>query len=227
MIYFFKKYLKYFIIVFIGIFVLVGSFYYENSTVETSEVKKLSVTKKNKVEEKNSNNIDVKTVFVDVKGAVNNPGVYEMDSEKRIIDAINLAGGLTDNANTINLNLSKKVVDEMYIVVYNQKQIDDYKKDDTNNISCAAKECVCPDINNGACISTESENNKKNNINKISINNASLEELMTLSGIGEAKALAIIAYRENNNGFKNIEEILNVSGIGNSLYEKIKNNIIL
>lgn len=224
--YFLKKYLKYFAIIIIGIFALIVGFYYENSTVTTNEVKKMAVTKLSEKEEKEDDKTQGKTVYVDVKGAVNTPGVYEMDSEKRVIDAINLAGGLTDNANTINLNLSKKLTDEMYIVVYNQKQIDEYKNSDTNNVSCAAKECVCPDSTNNACISNNKNTTKESN-SKISINNASKEELMMLSGIGEAKALAIITYRENNNGFENIEEILNVSGIGNALYEKIKDNITL
>lgn len=235
MINFFRKYWKYLVVSFILVFILVGNFFYEDNSVSTKDVKKLSVTKKEaKNEEIKSTDIKQnKTVFVDVKGAVNTPGVYEIDSEKRIIDAINLAGGLSSNANTINLNLSKKVADEMYIVVYNQKQIDDYKKDDTNNISCAAKECICPDVSNDACISnskksfTKSEVDNNEKINKVSINTASKEELMTLSGIGESKALSIIKYREENNGFKNIEDIKNVSGIGNALYEKIKDNIAL
>ena len=235
MINFIRKYWKHFTIGLILVFIMVGSFFYDDNSITTSEVKKLSVTKKEVKDEdnKSTNKENNKTVFVDVKGAVNTPGVYEIDSSKRIIDAINLAGGLASSANTINLNLSKKVEDEMYIVVYNTKQIEDYKNGDINNISCAAKECVCPDSLNKACISSSTNSYSKTSTtksktsSKISINTALKEELMTLSGIGEAKALAIIKYREENGAFKSIQDIKNVSGIGNSLYEKIKDNITL
>ena len=70
-----------------------------------------------------------------------------------------------------------------------------------------------------------SVNNKSDN--KVSLNNATLEELMTLSGIGESKAKAIIKYREEENVFKSIEDIMNISGIGTSLFEKIKDNITI
>lgn len=234
MINFIRKYWKHFTIGLILVFIMVGSFFYDDNSITTSEAKKLSVTKKKVKDEDNKSTYQKnnKTVFVDVKGAVNTPGVYEIDGSKRIIDAINLAGGLASDANTINLNLSKKVEDEMYIVVYNTKQIEDYKNGDTNNISCVAKECVCPDSLNKACISSTNSSSKTSTTksktsSKISINTALKEELMTLSGIGETKALAIIKYREENGAFKSIQDIKNVSGIGNSLYEKIKDNITL
>lgn len=224
---FFKRYWKYLFFVFTLILVVLGSYYYENNnSVATPNVKKLSVSKKEE-EDKNS---DYQTVFVDVKGAVNNPGVYEIDKEKRIIDAINLAGGLSNGANTINLNLSKKVSDEMYIVVYTQKQINEYKNNSTNqNYYCAADECICPDISNDACIKNSVNISDEKDIinNKISINNASKEELTKLPGIGESKADLIIKYRNENGAFKSIEDIKNVSGIGDSIYEKIKNSITI
>lgn len=233
MIYFIRKYLKYILtficcaLIFVGIYIYNG-----NNNVSTSSVKKLSVTKKDSATNQDSS----KTVFVDVKGAVNAPGVYELDNGKRVIDAINLAGGLSDNANTINLNLSKKLTDEMYIVVYTKNEIAEHKKNNNaKEISCASNECVCPDTNNSACIkssSSKSSSSSSNNSNektnsKVSINSASQEELMTLSGIGESKANAIISYRQENGEFKTIEDIKNVSGIGDAVYEKIKNNITL
>lgn len=228
MIYYLKKHLPY---LFLGISILLvlagGYVYYErNNSVATPVVKKLSVSKK----EENKK----KTVKVDVKGAVNNPGVYEMDDDKRIIDAINMAGGLNNLANTINLNLSRKVKDEMYIMVYTTEEIENYRNKKTNEeVVCAASECVCPDEINDACISKEEnttkkeENDNKTISGKVSINTASKEELMTLSGIGEAKAKAIIEYRNKEGSFKTIEDIKNVSGIGDSIYEKIKDNITI
>lgn len=230
MIYFIRKYWKYIFIFVCVTIVFVGTYvYYENNRVSTSSAKKLMVTK-NKDDENTS-----KTVFVDIKGAVNAPGVYELEEGKRIIDVINLAGGLSDNANTINLNLSKKLTDEMYVVVYTKNEIAEYKKNNgnTNEIICASNECVCPDTNNDACISQGgSKNSTSNNANdgidgKVSINTAGLDELMKLSGIGESKANAIISYRQENGSFKTIEEIKNVSGIGDAVFEKIKDDITI
>ncbi len=228
MIYFIKKYWKQVLILFF--FVIFLLFIYlsnKYNKVSTTSVKKQSITKEVSI----AKNDTTKTVFVDVKGAVNAPGVYELEDGKRIIDAINLAGGLSDNANTINLNLSKKLTDEMYIVVYTKKEIAEFKKNSiSKEITCASNECICPDSNNDACINKSSslENKSNDGLNsKVSINNASKEELMTLSGIGEAKADAIISYRQENGSFKSIEEIKNVSGVGDSIYEKIKDYITL
>lgn len=224
MIYYIKKYWKYVLVLILVliIFVVIEGFTEKDNKISTDSVKKLS-----KVEEKAN---DIKTLFVDIKGAVNAPGVYELDEGKRVIDAINLAGGFTDKADTININLSKKLTDEMFIVIYTKQEIYNYKKNnETSNIKCASFECICPDVNNDACIKkdTKIKDSKKELNNKISINSASKEELMTLNGIGESKADAIINYRNENGLFKTIEDLKNVSGVGNSVFEKIKNNITL
>ena len=224
MIYYIKKYWKYLLalILVLIIFVVIEGFIEKDNKISTDSVKKLS-----KVEEKVN---DIKTLFVDIKGAVNAPGVYELDEKKRVIDTINLAGSFTDKADTININLSKKLTDEMFIVIYTKQEIYNYKKNnETSNIKCASFECICPDVNNDACIKkdTKIKDSKKELNNKISINSASKEELMTLNGIGESKADAIINYRNENGLFKTIEDLKNVSGVGNSVFEKIKNNITL
>lgn len=233
MIYFIKKNLKYIlaILMCVALFVITYIYNSNDEVNSTSNVKKSSVKK----EDNTNQDSTLKTVFVDVKGAVNAPGVYELEDGKRVIDAINLAGGLSDNANTINLNLSKKLTDEMYVIVYTKNEIANYKKNNSNNsnnnVSCASNECICPDKNNDACIKQSSNETssevKTSSSDKISINNASKEELMNLTGIGESKADAIISYRNENGSFKNIEEIKNVSGIGDSIFEKIKDNITL
>lgn len=166
--------------------------------------------------------INNKTVFVDIKGAVKSPGVYEISSDSRIIDVIKKAGDLKKEADTSIINLSKKVKDEMYIIIYTKDEIKSYKdkfSSSTEIVKEIEKKIICPDKDNDACL--------KNNdikIGKVNINNASLEELSSLTGIGEGKAKKIIEYREKNK-FEKIEDIKNVSGIGNSLYEKIKENI--
>ena len=228
-----KKYWKYSLV----LLCLCGVFCFGYIQIKNSKDIVVENEKKMVLDKKEDENMIVgKTLFVDVKGSVNSPGVYEIDDGKRVIDAINLAGGLTQKADTINLNLSKKLTDEMYIIVYSKEEIYNYKKnnEESSNIKCASVECVCPDVNNNACITNNSNNkqkedeNEKQTINgKVSINTATKEELMTLTGIGEAKADAIINYRNENGSFSNIEDIKNVSGIGDAIFEKIKDNIII
>ncbi len=227
MISYIKKYWRYIIFAFSIILVCIGGYVY----YEVNDVNKVSAKEKDTLT-KNDTKAEVttvKTVFVDVKGAVNVPGVYEIDEGKRIIDAINLAGGLNENADTINLNLSKKLTDEMYIVVYTKLELDNYLKSnsDVSNVTCASYECVCPDSNNDACINTNTITSDVINTGKVSINNAGIEELMTLSGIGESKAKSIVQYRTDNGLFNTIEDIKNVSGIGDAVFNKIKDNITL
>lgn len=163
---------------------------------------------------------------VDIKGEVNNPGIYTLKESSRVIDVIEAASGLTENANTSVINLSKKITDEMVIIIYSNKQVKEFEK--TKEIEKQVQEkCQKPDENslvNDACISQEK--NSSNN-QKISINNATLEELMTLSGIGESKAKDIIEYRTANGPFKKIEDLMEIPGIGESIFAKIKENITL
>lgn len=170
-----------------------------------------------------------KTIKVDLKGEVNAKGVYEMTEGSRITDVINKAGGLTKNADISILNLSKKLKDEMVIIIYS--------KDEVNKMKVNKEEKpVCPVIND-ACITNETiepllENktkteNKEVTNKKVSLNNATIEELQTLTGIGESKAKAIITYRETKGQFKTIEDLKNVSGIGDAIFDKIKNQITI
>ena len=163
--------------------------------------------------------------YIDIKGSVNNPGVYEFKENDRVIDAIELAGGLTKDANTSNINLSQKLTSEMVIYIYNNNEI----KMNAPKLTC---DTVCKteviEVNN--CIevtksTTSNENDSKNTNSLVNINTANLSELMTLSGIGEAKAKSIIEYRSTNGKFNTIEDIKNISGIGDALFEKIKDKI--
>lgn len=168
--------------------------------------------------------------YVDIKGAVINPNVYQVEEGTRIIDIIKLAGGLTDKANTSILNLSKKVNDEMVIIIYTNEEIENFKqgqKTIETVIEYIEKACVCPDpIINGACDEDKNNNEDANQTIKISLNNATKEELMALPGIGEAKAQDIITYRLAN-GFKIIDDLKNVKGIGDSIFDKIKDLITI
>lgn len=177
-------------------------------------------------------------IKINIKGAVANQGVYELDSNSRVIDAIDVSGGLLNSADTSILNLSKKLKDEDVIIVYTNEEVRKIKEGNVV-IQYIEKECNCPDVSNGACIdpdslisdnvnkddnSTKEETNTNSSL-KISINTATLDELQTLTGIGKSKAEAIIEYRTTNGLFRTIEDIKNVSGIGDAAFEKIKDSI--
>lgn len=161
---------------------------------------------------------------VDIKGQINSPGIYSLNQNSRVIDVIELAGGLTENADTSVINLSKKVNDEMVIIIYSKEEVQDFKK--TKEIENVVEEkCIQKDENsliNDACINTENKVSKK-----ISINSSTLEELMTLPGIGESKAKDIIEYREKNGPFEKIEDLAKVNGIGENTLAQIKEDITL
>ncbi len=173
--------------------------------------------------------LDDELIFVDIKGAVKNPGVYEVAKNSIVNDIVNLAGGFSKNAYKNNINLSKKVTDEMVIYVYTKYE---YKQKNTETLSNVATDesvDISSYIDNAISIIDKNEPLESNtdlSLNTlVNINTANKEQLLTISGIGDSKAESIIAYREEHGNFKTIEEIKNVSGIGDSLYEKIKNSI--
>jgi len=201
----------------IGILLISGIAYsiysiYKNKDKE--EKNELLIKKKDNIKEETKN--ESKDLYqVDIKGEVQNPGIYSLEASSRIIDVINKAGGLKENANTSVINLSKKIIDEMVIIVYSNDQVANFKetKEEENIIIDKCIEGENGNLKNDACI--EKEDTKVSG--KISINNATKEELMTLPGIGK--------YREENGNFETIEDITKVSGIGENLFAQIKENI--
>lgn len=159
---------------------------------------------------------DVSKIKVEIKGAVLNPGVYEMTKTDRVIDLINVSGGLLENANTNFINKASVLKDESVIKIYTNEEINDHNKVEVI-YEYIEKECECPVISNDACLENDNKSDKL-----ININQATKEDLLTLSGIGDAKANSIIEYRINNGEFSKIEDIKNVSGISENLFEKIK-----
>jgi len=160
---------------------------------------------------------------VDIKGAIKNPGVYQLDSNLTVNDVIKVAGGLTKDADTSVINLAKKITDEMVIIIYTKEEVKNSNIVDTV-IKVVEKDCICPNIQNDGCLNTEIKDNINNSENSglININTATIDELMSISGIGESKAKNIIKYRDEVGKFKSIEDIKNVDGIGDSLYATIK-----
>ena len=173
--------------------------------------------------EETINEEEIVKYTVDIKGAVNKPGVYSVDSNLNINDVIKLAGGLTKEADTSLINLAKKITDEMVIIIYTKNEVKNSNLVNTV-IKVVEQECICPNIENDGCLNTEIKDTitNKEDSKLININTATKEELLTIKGIGESKANNIIKYREETGKFNSIEDIKNVEGIGDSLYETIK-----
>lgn len=198
---FFRQNVKSIILAFVCSLVLIigGLFYFnKNKTEDYSGVSFSNISNEtNNKDEKAGNRHDEK-IFVDVKGAVKHPGVFETTKDKRVKDLIEEAGGLLDDADTATLNLSQKVKDQM--VIYVLKHGEKPKQ-----------------ISDGGSSSS--------NTDVININTANKERLMKISGVGKTKAEAIISYREKNGDFKKKEDITKVHGIGKATFEKIKDKI--
>ena len=209
--------MKRFILILIGISIILGGIIfilYRNNKEQKEEVVDIfKETEKEELIEVLPKEEKASTVIVDIKGMVNNPGVYEVESGKRVNDVITMAGGLTDDADTSNINLAKIVSDEMTIIIYSKEEVLEKFKSEV----CI---CNCPYIDNDACVRDASEDN-----NLVNINTASKEELMSLPGLGESKSKSIIEYRDKNGLFTNIEGLKEVPGIGEAIFEKIKDYI--
>lgn len=155
------------------------------------------------------------TIYVDVKGAVYLPGVYEVTSDMRLIDAIELAGGFSDKANQNPVNLSLKLTDQMVIFIPEIGALDE-KAPELETSDVPIEEAV---------ITIPQENSEATTSEKININSADSIELQQLSGIGEKKAEQIMSYRQENGSFQKIEDLKNVSGIGEKTFEALRANI--
>ena len=197
---FFRQNVKSIILAFVcSLIVIIGGLFYFNqsktedySGVSFSNISNETNNKDEKAEDKHDEKI-----FVDVKGAVKHPGVFETTKDKRVKDLIEEAGGLLDDADTSTLNLSQKVKDQMIIYV----------------------------LKHGEKPKQISDSSSSSNTDVININTANKEQLMKISGVGKTKAEAIISYREKNGDFKKKEDITKVHGIGKATFEKIKDKI--
>lgn len=154
------------------------------------------------------------TYIIHISGAVNNEGVYKINENSRISDAIELAGGLKEDADISKINLAYKLEDGMKIFIPN---INDNKEYEENDIT---EEFI--EYQNK---SDNTNNNSKNS--KVNINTATQTQLETLPGIGPSTALKIINYRIEKGKFSKIDDIKNVSGIGNGKFDKIKDLICI
>ena len=234
-----KKYLNTFLISFVILLItiqygLFAYFYY----VKGFESENASQVQENveTFDEKPNEKDNISEFYVEIKGAVNSPGVFKVTSDNIINDVINMAGGLKNNAYTKNINLSKNVSKEMVVYVYTNYEYSllNTKEEKTTECNCPKQDIsTCTD--KGASVITSDENkpeelpnsNSEVENSKVNINNATKEMLTSLSGIGDAKAQKIIDYRNENGLFKSIEDIKNVTGISEKLFEQIKEFITI
>ena len=168
-----------------------------NLQAEVAAVSKDSSTEKEVKEEL----VEQDLITVDVKGAVKSPGIYDLPVGSRVNDAVQKAGGLTEQADSKSLNLAQKVNDEALVYVPTK-----------------GEEAASQQAGSGAASSTSKEK-------KVNINKASLEELKQVKGLGGKRAQDIIDHRESNGKFKSVDELKKVSGIGAKTIEKLKDYV--
>ena len=168
----------------------------EESVEETTVVETTVLAEKTEV-----STTQETVIFVDIKGEVRNPGVYQMKVGDRVKDALEAAGGLTAEADSQKVNLAKRLEDQMVIVV--------------PKVGEEAEEIPAGE--------TRNEATKEG---KVNINTATVEELKTLKGVGEKKAEAIIEYRKKNGSFQTKEDLMKVRGIGKKLFESFQERIV-
>ena len=147
--------------------------------------------------------------YVDIKGEVLHPGVYEFSCESRMQEVIKKAGGFTEEADETKINLAQKISDQMQIIVPNLHSKQEGGVTEGNS-------------GKGNLSNTTPSNSKQGTVN---INTATLEELQTIKGIGKKKAEAILQYRKEHGPFRTKEDLLQVKGIGKKALEAIENQV--
>lgn len=177
---------------------------------ETKNLKYDEQIDKDKILEKTANKNDInenksKEIRIFISGEVKNPGVVTIENSKRLIDAIDLLGGFTEEADLNKINLAMTIEDEMHYIIPK----------------------IGEEINNNNENVTQNNTKSQEDNSKININMANVSDLDKLPGVGEATANKILNYREEKGQFKSIEEIKNVNGIGDKKYEDIKEMITI
>lgn len=174
---------------------------------EQAEDENISATENNTPEDRRDvENSEKSGVYVYICGEVIKPGVYELSGDSRIYEAVDAAGGFTENAARECVNLASKVSDGMQITIYNREEAASLPAD-------------------SAPVGENAGKSGTSGSGLVNLNTATKEELMTLKGIGESKAEDIIRYREKSGGFKKIEDIMKISGIKENGFQKIKDSI--
>lgn len=200
-----KLYILLSLIIVLGLGVYYFYLHFDSASQKTNNgISMSNQLNKNQIDQKEKADIPkvAKTIVVDLKGEVKNPGVYSSNVGDRVIDVINKAGGLTNNADESQVNLAEHVQDEMVIMV--------------------------PPKGSTAAVSEGAAKVEKGNStqsNKINLNKADESQLENLPGIGPSKAEAIISFREEQGGFRSIDDLKKITGIGDKTFEKLKESI--
>ena len=197
------------IVICTGLGLLVGGFFLLKPTPQTpvketnlqAEVAAVSKDSVSEKDVKKEEPLEQDLITVDVKGAVKAPGIYDLPVGSRVNDAVQKAGGLTEQADSKSLNLAQKVSDEALVYVPTK-----------------GEEAASQQAGPGTASSTSKEK-------KVNLNKASLEELKQVKGLGGKRAQDIIDYRETNGKFKSVDELKKVSGIGAKTIEKLKDYV--
>jgi competence protein ComEA len=175
-----------------------------SSEINVEEIVPTAIIEEEEVIQPTQNQTKVAESFiVDVKGQVKMPGVYSSSPEERVIDVVQRAGGLTENADERKVNFAEHVQDAMVIYIPAKGEEGNIPQGLTSNPS-------------------DTGGTKQG---KINLNKADENELQNLPGIGPSKAAAIIEYRETNGPFKSVEDLKNISGIGDKTFDKLKDLI--
>ena len=167
-----------------------GKASYLETTAKTSETQINPST--NEVEAEAT--INSGTIFVQVAGSVVDPGVYELPTNSRVYQAIELAGGFSRDADDSDINQAALLSDGEKVYIFSREE---------------------------KAMQAAAEKKQQDSDGLININTASVQDFMTLPGIGESKATLIVSYRDANGDFSSIEDLMNVSGIGQKMFERI------
>ena len=178
-------------------------------TEESNDNMEYDSSMKENTDNSNENNLEKNKIVVEIKGEVARPDVYQLEEGSIIKDLIDMAGGVTEEADLSCINRAEELVNHELIII--------------GNINDETESSV---VQNNSTYSSNGNNSDKGNT-LININTADLEQLKEITGIGNIKAQSIIDYREANGGFKSLEELKNVDGIGDKTFEKIKEQITL
>ena len=168
-------------------------------SIGCSRRKEVSIEPKKETKTTAEKSSSKETIYVYVCGEVKHPGVYRFSKDERIVSAVKAAGGLTKKASAESINQAEKMKDGQQITIPSKKQTAKNEGSDSKAVQSSS--------------------------GKININTADAAQLMELTGIGAAKAEAVLAYREKNGSFQDIEELKKVDGIADKTFEKIKDSI--
>ncbi|MGC5328485.1 helix-hairpin-helix domain-containing protein [Brevibacillus sp. SYSU BS000544] len=181
-----------------------------------SEIQVPETLSSNFLEQPESPGKSAKELFVDVKGKIKQPGIYSFSSNERVHHIILRAGGFLPDADRNRVNLALPLSDGMVVWVPSV----------TDKTSLGSSlPLPCGEVQSKPL--SPSPSNTSSGSDKINLNTASLDQLLSLPGIGEAKAKAILTFREKKGGFKSVEQLLEVTGIGDKMFEKIKEKVTL